>query len=296
MLMSSKPLILFFNRFFDDWPDLEDLPCQDRCHFSTDPGDMAAADAVIFHLPRLQGFSKLAKPSGQLWVAWSMESPRAYPIMAEKDVMRRFDLRMTYQQDADVWVPYLDTVDIDGLRRPPPKKTEASPVVRFQSSRFDVSGRNRFSASLMTRVKIDSYGALDNNRNLEAADLGRESKLETISRYKFATAFENAIEPDYVTEKFFEPLMAGTVPVYLGAPNIAEFAPGDHCFINVADFGSVGDLAKYLNELDQDDEAYQAYFAWKTRALRPEFMAMHARAQENNFCRLCDIVRDRCNK
>lgn len=37
-------------------------------------------------------------------------------------------------------------------------------------------------------------------------------------------AFENVIAMDYVTEKFYDPLIAGSVLVYLGAPNIADFA------------------------------------------------------------------------
>lgn len=41
-----------------------------------------------------------------------------------------------------------------------------------------------------------------------------------------------------MTEKFFNPLLAGTVPVYLGAPNIREFAPGENCFLDICTFDS----------------------------------------------------------
>lgn len=36
-------------------------------------------------------------------------------------------------------------------------------------------------------------------------------KVETLKRYKFSLAFENSNEEDYVTEKFFQSLVAGTV-------------------------------------------------------------------------------------
>lgn len=34
-------------------------------------------------------------------------------------------------------------------------------------------------------------------------------KVQTLKRYKFSLAFENSNEEDYVTEKFFQSLVAG---------------------------------------------------------------------------------------
>lgn len=50
--------------------------------------------------------------------------------------------------------------------------------------------------------------------------------------------FENAISKNYVTEKFFEPPIVGSVPVYLGASNIEIFSPGEYAFIDVRDYDS----------------------------------------------------------
>jgi hypothetical protein len=49
-----------------------------------------------------------------------------------------------------------------------------------------------------------------------------------------------------VTENFFKPLVAGSVPVYLGAPNIRELATAEHCFIDTADFEGPAELPAYL--------------------------------------------------
>jgi hypothetical protein len=121
-------------------------------------------------------------------------------------------------------------------------------------------------------------------------DRGRATRLAVIAGYKFTLAFENAIARDYVTEKFFDPLIAGSVPVYLGAPNVAELAPADHCFIDVTDFRSPQDLAEYLLALDEDDAAYGEYLAWKRKPLRPDFMRLVDEHREHAFVRLCKAV------
>ena len=69
-----------------------------------------------------------------------------------------------------------------------------------------------------------------------------ESKLETLSKYKFAICYENAqMIPGYITEKIFDCFFAGCVPVYWGAPNITEHIP-QNCFIDRRKFKSHEEL------------------------------------------------------
>lgn len=50
------------------------------------------------------------------------------------------------------------------------------------------------------------------------------NKLETLCRYRFAIAYENSRRPlGYVTEKVFDCLRAGCVPIYLGPENAFEY-------------------------------------------------------------------------
>lgn len=52
-------------------------------------------------------------------------------------------------------------------------------------------------------------------------------KVETLKRYKFSLAFENSNEEDYVTEKYFQSLVAGmkllSVSLYPGPLHHADF-------------------------------------------------------------------------
>lgn len=79
-----------------------------------------------------------------------------------------------------------------------------------------------------------------------------ESKYEALSRYKFALCFENMVMPGYLTEKIFDCLFVGTIPIYLGAPDIEQYIPKS-CFIDMRDFGSYGDLHAYLRRMTDED-------------------------------------------
>ncbi|MDR3466130.1 MAG: glycosyltransferase family 10 [Xanthobacteraceae bacterium] len=270
-------LILFYN-----WPDHANpsyLPVADQQAFTSDAGCFDQADAVVFHLPTLGRIESLRKPAGQLWVLWSMESVVNYPAMSDPSVLKVFDLVMTYQRAADVWTPYIPdhTTWENAVRRPVPRKTATAPAVMFQSSPFNRSGRIGYAAELMKAIRVDSYGHVLNTIKLPVADRGHVTKLATIGRYKFCLSFENSICDDYVTEKFFDPLLAGTVPVYLGARNVDAFAPADDCYIDVRDFAGPRQLADYLTFLDQNDAAYQRLHAWRGAPLRPSLAADLAR-------------------
>jgi hypothetical protein len=75
-------------------------------------------------------------------------------------------------------------------------------------------------------------------------------KRETMARFRFSLAFENCGFPGYVTEKIFDAFLAGTVPVYCGAPDVADFCPKD-CFIDVANYGSFDELQRALRDFDE---------------------------------------------
>lgn len=48
-------------------------------------------------------------------------------------------------------------------------------------------------------------------------------KVETLKRYKFSLAFENSNEEDYVTEKFFQSLVAGMEKISASILSFAIF-------------------------------------------------------------------------
>jgi hypothetical protein len=260
--------------------------CARPCRLIRDPSQLPEADIVVYHIPTLRGPITLHRRPGQMLVGWSMESNVNYPLLADPLFMQQFDLTMTYRRDADIWTAYFGPDLAEPLLSSPRPKTEAAPAVYFASNCHDRSGRNAYIQELMTDLQVDSYGRCLQNKTL-SADRGRETKLETMARYKFTLAFENSISEDYVTEKFFDPLIAGSVPVYLGAPNVADFAPGERCFIDVQDFAGPRELADELQRLAGDNQRYDEYLAWKERGFRREFLEMLEQLAVEPLCRLC---------
>jgi alpha-1,3-fucosyltransferase 10 len=247
------------------------------------------ADAVVFHLPQLRqsGFPPRKLP-GQRWVAWSMESEVSYPMLARRtELSAVFDLWMTYQRDSDVWCPYFGPDMIAGFRAPASPKTATSPVAAFVSNPFDASGRKALLAGLMQCMPVDSFGKLFRNRSMQDTP-DRSAKQGVIARYKFTLAFESSICRDYVTEKFFDALLAGSVPVYLSAPNIAKLAPADDCYVDASRFESPRTLAAHLMALAHDEDAYAALLRWRDRPLRTEFVEMAEGVRRHCFQRLAD--------
>lgn len=82
------------------------------------------------------------------------------------------------------------------------------------------------------------------------------SKYLALSKYNFAICFENMVMSGYI-EKIFDCFFVGTIPVYLGAPDIQEYVSKE-CFIDMRDFENYGKLRLFLKSLTKSEiESYR---------------------------------------
>eukprot|EP00606_Chrysophyceae_sp_TOSAG23-5_P000733 GSChrysophyteH2.ASY1.ANO1.153.1 assembled CDS len=90
-------------------------------------------------------------------------------------------------------------------------------------------------------------------------------KREVISNFAFNMAFENSYEDGYVTEKPFDALLSGSVPIYLGdSKHLKKLMPFDKAVIYFADFdNNATSLVEYLNYLVSNETAYEEHRAWR---------------------------------
>ena len=116
----------------------------------------------------------------------------------------------------------------------------------FSGYGLDLYGRGwdspiRFSASFNEYIIKSFRGVTDD-------------KYKTLSKYRFAICYENSAYPGWVTEKMFDCFFAGTIPIYLGAPDIREYVP-PQCFIDFSDYRDYDSLNNYLRSLSEEDIA-----------------------------------------
>jgi hypothetical protein len=90
------------------------------------------------------------------------------------------------------------------------------------------------------------------------------SKYEVLSQYKFSLCFENMVMKGYVTEKIFDCLYAGTIPLYLGAPDIEDLIPKD-AYVDCRRFSSWQAMYRSL-------ESMQLHEIEKMREIGREFI------------------------
>ena len=77
-----------------------------------------------------------------------------------------------------------------------------------------------------------------------------ETKWQTLSRYDFVLCFENTWRKGWLTEKLFDSLRVGTVPIYWGATDIETLVPPE-CFIDMRRFENYAELRTFLKSLDR---------------------------------------------
>jgi hypothetical protein len=113
-----------------------------------------------------------------------------------------------------------------------------------------------------------------------------QDKRGLLKKYRAVLAFENSNHEDYVTEKVYDALVAGSVPIYYGASNVQHFIPDNSAFIIKQNQSF--DCSALKNLLENPEP----YHAWRNplpgslvsdEALRPYW-------QVHTHCRLCHLI------
>lgn len=110
--------------------------------------------------------------------------------------------------------------------------------------------RFEFFRKLSKYKPVASGGRMFNNVGGRVPD-----KVAFVARHKFNVAFENSCMPGYTTEKLMEPLVAHSVPVYYGNPQVEkDFDPA--CMVRVRSRDDMDRAIEEIVALDRDDAAY----------------------------------------
>jgi len=141
-------------------------------------------------------------------------------------------------------------------------------------------------------VALEARGPCLNNAPLVPREA---SKTDAMRDYLFCATMENSLVDDYVSEKMWDGLAAGCLPIYYGAPNIQDHLPSANAVVDYLGLGGTPEaLAAELKRLAGDKAAYEARMAWRSaplEALGEGYRRLEADTRaEHSQCRLCKLV------
>lgn len=250
--------------------------CKYRCRWSTDHNELPSADAVIFHMYNNKEtyrdfvINKLPRRSNldQKWILMAREPSAFYYPDQLKLLDDKFNLTVTYQRDSDVQIPYgsywilpskslayKSKMKMDYLSG---KKRKVAWVA---SNCKTSSRREEFVNQLEKYIPIDTYGKCGNlTADSESANNFREMIAQD---YLFYIAFENSDCDDYISEKFWNSLHVGLIPIVRGLrPNYKKLAP-PNSYIQVESFVSPKQLATHLEQISRNTTLFHQYHQWR---------------------------------
>lgn len=106
-------------------------------------------------------------------------------------------------------------------------------------------------------AEFDLYGHNWNSVEFPSYKGATISKIETLQHYKFCICYENMRNSQgYITEKIFDVLIAGSIPIYWGAQNVGSYIDTS-CFISRDNFESEEKLYSFLTSITEPE--YENY-------------------------------------
>ena len=124
---------------------------------------------------------------------------------------------ITYFQNANPW--FIEKSYNDLLNLNIPEKTKLISII---SSDKDFTEGHRNRQRFTKRLKEHFGEGLDFfGRGINSFD----NKWDVTAPYKYQIAIENDFTDDWVTEKFFDPILTYTYPFYYGCPNLKKYMP-----------------------------------------------------------------------
>jgi hypothetical protein len=99
-------------------------------------------------------------------------------------------------------------------------------------------------------------------------------KADGLAPYRYSIVIENLREPSYFTEKLVDALLCDTVPIYWGAPDIADFFDPAGIIACTSD----AEIIEALSAMSDADYASRAMAIAENRRRALAFADLHGRA------------------
>lgn len=106
--------------------------------------------------------------------------------------------------------------------------------------------QNLVKLLLKSDIDFDMYGLgwnLDDRRYKGYLS----NKIDGLLNYEFSICMENSREDGYITEKFNDAILCGTVPLYYGAPDVDKHYPNSSEYLDISSKNVIQDIRNIIN-------------------------------------------------
>ena len=111
---------------------------------------------------------------------------------------------------------------------------------------------------------------------------------------KFSLSLENSVGVGYMTEKIWQPLKMGAIPIVLAKKYVQPNLPNPSAAIFIDDFPDIKSLAAYLHKVANDEVLWNHHVAWKDMPISSwssKFKRLVYNSYGNSPCLLCEAVK-----
>ncbi|XP_047488692.1 alpha-(1,3)-fucosyltransferase C-like [Penaeus chinensis] len=261
-----------------------------RCLITSNASEAESADAVVF--TRFTGLNSVPRKrhAHQRYIWVNHESP----VNTKRFIKKKhfFNWTNTYHTKSDLFTPYGALVPLTAkklpVRAPSPSDSRSTFLKYKQDLEAGVSleddssqdwsaflRRPQLAAWLVSHCRTSSHReryVKQLQKYIPVSVFGRCSKKRCVRsklcfttvlapNYSFYLSFENSICNDYVTEKVWNALQYGLVPVVLGGANYSSILP-PNSYID-ANKLKPEHLAKLLKSIAASPREYGRYHLWR---------------------------------
>lgn len=129
--------------------------------------------------------------------------------------------------------------------------------------------RDKLFYKISEYKKVDSLGRHLNNVKIDDTRNSNDWQHISVnlkSKYKFSIAAESASFDGYVSEKIMTSMMANTIPIYWGTPEVKN-QYNTKSFINCHDYNNFDEVVARIKEIDENDDLYCEIMSqpWRTQ-------------------------------
>lgn len=170
-----------------------------------------------------------------------------------------------------LWMTYYKFVDSETLMRVLDDSYKTNSNIRKRNEATLIASHDDYGQRTIICNEVEKYipikygGKFRNNVKIEESDSKTGSKKKFIKQYKFNICPENTEYENYWTEKVFQALEAGCIPIYwaIKPPEPEILNEKCYCFVEITD---PEDIKKKIRHVVHSPEEYKVNSIFKSTA------------------------------